>query len=130
MAVIALSIGGRLAGVLISAMYLGFAFFTVRLLSTAGAGASCGCFGGDESPAAPIHVMVNGSIAVVAALAVAWPTPGIAEVLRHQPLGGVPFIVLCAVLGWLLFALLTVVPELQAAMAETPARRRGSSSGR
>src|SRR6478736_6369167 len=46
-AVIALSIGGRLAGVLISAVYLGFAFFTVRLLSIAGAGASCGCFGGD-----------------------------------------------------------------------------------
>ena len=129
-AVIALSIGGRLAGVLVSAAYLGFAFFTVRLLSTAGAGASCGCFGGDESPATPLHVIVNGSIAVVAALAVAWPTPGIADVLRHQPLGGVPFVVLCGVLGWLLFALLTVVPELQAAMAEAPARPRRSSSGR
>ncbi len=118
--VAALIFGGRTWAALVAAVYLGFALFTARLLHTAGLGASCGCFGAEDSPAAPLHVVVNAGIALSAALAVAWPTSGLGDVLRHQPLGAVPFVGLTVVLGWLLFALLTAVPQLQSAMADAP----------
>ncbi len=121
-AVAAVVFGGRATAALLAAVYLGFALFTARLLHTAEAGASCGCFGAESSPAAPLHAVVNGGIALLAASAVAWPTAGLADVLRHQPLGGFPFLGLCAVFGWLLFAVLTALPELQAAIADVPAR--------
>jgi len=121
-AVAALVFGGRATAALLAAVYLGFALFTARLLHTAEAGASCGCFGAESSPAAPLHVVVNGGIALLAASAVAWPTAGLADVQRHQPLGGLPFLGLCAVFGWLLFAVLTALPEMQAALADAAAR--------
>ncbi len=114
----ALTFGGRLAAGLVVIAYIGFSLFTARLLRMAGAGASCGCFGAEESPAAPIHIVVNAGIAAAAALAVRWPTPGIGKVLGDQPLAGVPFLILTGLCGWLLFALLTVVPNLQAAMTD------------
>lgn len=128
-ACVAVAVGGRLAGLLIGGVYLGFAMFTARLLHIAGAGASCGCFGAEQSPAAPVHVVVNAGIAATAATAVAWPTPGLATVIGGQPLGGVPFVALCGVLAWLLFAVLTAVPALQAAIAD-PAEDRPTRTRR
>lgn len=124
-AVAAVLFGGRVTASLVAAAFAGFALFTARLLHTAGAGASCGCFGAESSPAEPLHIVANATIAVMAALAVVWPTPGIGAVLRHQPLGGVPFLALCAAFAWLLFAVLTVVPDLRPATAGTTAGGAG-----
>lgn len=122
-AMAAVFVGGRLTAVLVAVVYLGFSLFTARLLHTAEAGASCGCFGAESSPAAPLHIVVNGGITLLAACAVAWPTRGLVDVLSHQPLSGLPFVGLSAVFGWLLFAMLTAVPELQAAIADAAAGR-------
>lgn len=132
-AVAALGFGGRLPAALVALWYLSFTVFTARLLQVAGRGASCGCFGVEESPAAPLHVVVNGAIAVVAASAVVWPTRGIGAVLGSQPWGGIPFVGLSAICGWLLFAMLTVLPELRSAMGNarvTPARSGATRSRR
>ncbi len=116
-AVTAVVFGGRVAAALVAAVYLGFSLFTARLLHTAEAGASCGCFGAESSPAAPSHIVVNGGIALLTGSVVVWPTEGLLDVLRSQPFGGLPFLALCAVFGWLLFAMLTALPELQSALA-------------
>lgn len=118
----ALLLGGRVTAVLVTVGYLGFSAFTARLLRTAGAGASCGCFGADETPASTVHVAVNGCIALVGVLAVVWPVPDLSTVLSAQPLAGVPFLGLTVICSWLLFVLLSVVPELVAAMSVAPAR--------
>jgi len=117
-AVAALALGGRATAGLVAATYAGFALFTARLLRTAGAGADCGCFGAETSPASSIHIVVNLVIAAIAGLAVAWPTRPLAGVLGDQPLAGLPFLGVTVVSGWLLFAFLTVVPDLRAAAAE------------
>ncbi len=116
-AVAALGFGGRAAAALVFAAYLGFALFTARLLRVAEAGAPCGCFGAEDSPARPLHVLVNAMIAATAAAAVAWPTPGLRAVLAEQPGRGLPFLGLTAMCGWLLFVMLTVVPDLQSVMS-------------
>ena len=51
LAAAALILGGRLPAGLVAVTYLGFAVFTARLLRTAEAGASCGCFGAGDEPA-------------------------------------------------------------------------------
>ena len=113
----ALVVGGRVTAGLLAVTYLGFALFTARLLRTAEAGASCGCFGAGDEPASGMHVVVNSGLALVGVSAVVWPVPSLGSVLTDQPLAGVPFVALTALCGWLLYALLTVLPDVRAAMA-------------
>ncbi|MCU0269170.1 MAG: hypothetical protein MUF83_11060 [Acidimicrobiales bacterium] len=118
LAVAAVVYGNRLTSTLLTVAYLGFAVFAARLVQKAGAAASCGCFGIETAPATSLHVGVNVVAAAVCGASVAAPTGGIADVLGAQPLAGVPFLVLTALCGWLVYALLTLVPDLQLAIAE------------
>ncbi|MCU1354116.1 MAG: hypothetical protein JWM05_3325 [Acidimicrobiales bacterium] len=117
----ALAVGGRVPALLVGACYVGFALFIVQLRRRSGAAADCGCFGTDSTPATGTHVVVNGGLATVAALAAVWPTTGLPHVMSETPLAGIPFLGFTLVCGWLVLVLLTVVPELQAA-AGGPAR--------
>ena len=123
-ALAALLAGGRVAAALVAGAYLTFAAFTVRLLRTAGAGAPCGCFGADDVGASVEHVWVNAGLALIAAVAAVQGVPGLVSAIDGQPLAGVPFLLVTAVCGWLLFALLTALPDLRAALADgrTPSR--------
>ena len=119
----ALVVGGRVAAGLLAVTYLGFALFTARLLRTAEAGASCGCFGAVTSRPPGCTWWSTP----------AWPWSACppwcgrsrrsGSVLADQPLAGVPFVALTALCGWLLYALLTVLPDVRAAMAP-PERAR------
>ncbi len=110
----ALFLGGRLAAAGVAACYLGFAIFTARLLVLAG-DTSCGCFGDHDAPATPVHVGLNLTAAVAAALAAGWPPGSLPSFLTDQPWLGVPFLALTAVLAWLAYVTLSLLPELQAA---------------
>lgn len=54
-------------------VYLGFAAFSIRLITKQGSAASCGCFGAAESPVHPVHVVVNGMVAATVAAGLVWP---------------------------------------------------------
>ncbi len=117
----ALLSGGRLAAGLVSACYLGFALFTARLLVLADS-ASCGCFGESEAPATPVHVALNLAAVTAAALAAGWPPGPLGSVVADQPWSGIPFLALVAMLAWLTYVAMTLVPEL--APAGRPRRER------
>lgn len=122
LAVWVLAFGGRLSAALLTAAYLGFAGFTARLVARSGASASCGCFGETEAPANRLHVVLNLAAAVFVATAVVAPSGGVLDVVRDQPLAGVPFLALTGLLTWLWYVLYTVVPDWQEALAAlTPA---------
>lgn len=111
-AVAAIVVGGRVAAALVALCYVGFACFVVQLRRRAGAHADCGCFGAEESPASPVHVVLNLVLAAVALASVVWPTDGIADVLADSPAAGVPFVGFTLLLSWLLLVGFTVVPDL------------------
>ena len=106
---------GRLGAGLILAAYLGFAGFSLRVMTTSRGKASCGCFGASDAPIGTLHVGVNLAVALIAVLALIDPAPGIVGVADATPLGGVVFVAFAAMLAWLLQLVLTGLPELQAA---------------
>lgn len=118
----ALALGGREPALAVGLFYAGFAGFTFRLVRVAGS-ASCGCFGTGEAPASPIHVALNVVAATAAVLGAGWPVGSLPGVLADQPWAGVPFLVLVAVLAWLAYVSLTLLPDLSEA-ASAPASDR------
>lgn len=51
--------------VVLGLLYVGFAAFSVRLLLSRGATASCGCFGQRDAPIGVEHIVVNLAVAAV-----------------------------------------------------------------
>jgi hypothetical protein len=112
-AVTALLLGGWAPALAVGVLYLVFAGFVlvlkVRGIETAG----CGCFGQEsEDPPGGLHIAVDVIAALIAAVAMVSPVPGIAAVLAEQPLAGVPYVGFVALGIWLLVVLLTDLPRL------------------
>jgi hypothetical protein len=109
-----IAFGNRLTAALVAVYYLAFAGFAALLLRRSGTAPDCGCFGTTEqpSPTTWLHVVMNLLAAGFAALAVAWPTGGLLDVLADQPLLGLPFLLLTGLCGWLWYAVLTLLPTL------------------
>ncbi len=124
----ALVLGGRVAAAAVAACYLGFALFTARLLTLAGE-TSCGCFGAEDAPATPTHVALNLTAATAAALAAGWPPGDLRSFLAAQPWSGVPFLAVTALLAWLAYVSLALLPDLRRAMAEGAGRSRPGDTG-
>jgi hypothetical protein len=116
-----------LAG-LVAASYLLFTGVVAFARSRGGALASCGCFGTPDTPATLLHVGLDLVFAIAAiVVAVRAPTGGtLHSVLGHQPLHGVPLVLLVGVGAWLTYLTLSVLATVQAARAAvgSPARRR------
>jgi len=85
-----------------------------------GAIASCGCFGAPDTPAAMVHVVINGGLAVAAA-AIAWAEPrhSMLSILSRQPVHGLPLIVVSALCAYLAYLALSVLAALRAARTLT-----------
>ena len=113
LAAIALFTGNPIAAVLVAASYLAFAGFVVVALRRGAAIASCGCFGKVDTPPSVVHVVLNlGADAPdPSRLVVALP-----DVLRDQPLAGVPFALLLAIGVYLVFLAFTALPKTMAAV--------------
>ncbi len=111
---VAIAIGGRPVAVVVAVAYLAFAAF-VLLARRHGGVASCGCFGRSDTPPSLIHVAVNLAGAGVAIGASFVGLPALDEIVADQPAAGVPFVLAILAGTYLVYALLTVVPELLAA---------------
>jgi hypothetical protein len=112
---------------LVALSFATFAVFVAYARSAGGAIASCGCFGTPDTPATLAHVTVNAALAVAAAV-VAWTAPSgtLVSVLSHQPLHGVPLVVVSALCAWLAYLVVSVLAALQAARTLTGVTHRGN----
>jgi hypothetical protein len=100
-----------LAAVLTALAYLGFAGFVLLARRSGTPVQSCGCFGKAETPPSVIHIVVNLTAALIAAL-VAWkPIPSLGRLLADQPGAGIPLLMLTALTVYLLYIMLTVLPQ-------------------
>jgi hypothetical protein len=104
--------GNRPSAVLVALSYSVFTVFVLLALRRSTPLASCGCFGRDDTPPTWIHVAIDAA-AVVAAVAVAVdPGVGLPDVLRDQPLAGVPFVILLVSGTFLAYLALSALPRL------------------
>ncbi len=103
---------GGLAAVPLAACYAAFTVVAVRLL-TSQPGASCGCFGGSDTPVTVMHPILTGGFALAAIVAV-WTPSGWALLWSHGFTGlviGAQSLLLAA----LAYAALAVYPQLVSA---------------
>ena len=107
--VAALVRGDRVTAVLVAVSYAAFAGFVALALRRGTPLASCGCFGKEDSPPTRLHVALTAAAAVAVAVQ---PGVGLAAVVRAQPLGGVPFLLLLCCGVAFAYLALTSVPRL------------------
>jgi hypothetical protein len=87
----------------VAASYVAFAAFIVLALVRGTPISSCGCFGKPDTPPNLLHVALNLAAAAVATVAVTDPARSLPSALAHQPLAGVPLLVLSAAAGYLAY---------------------------
>jgi hypothetical protein len=110
-AVGALTHGHAAFALLVGLSYLAFAAFVLLALVRGGAITSCGCFGEPDTPATPVHVVLDLAAAAVAFVVATDGGSDWRGFLGDQPLGGAPFIVLTATCTYLAYLALTVLPR-------------------
>jgi hypothetical protein len=110
-AVGALTSGHPAFALLVGASYLVFAAFVLLALARGGAISSCGCFGEPDTPATPLHAVLDGAAAAIAFAVAAGGGSDWRGFLGDQPLRGAPFIVLTATCAYLGYVALTVLPR-------------------
>ena len=108
----AVTVGHVVFALLVGLSYLAFAAFVLLALTRGGAISSCGCFGEPDTPATPVHVVLDVAAAAVALAVAAGGGSHWRAVLGDQPLAGVPFVVLTATSAYLGYVLLTVLPTV------------------
>jgi hypothetical protein len=106
LAALALVTASVWSSVLIAVLYAGFAGLTLRL---ARAGAACGCFGAERSPASPLQSALSAALAVLAALSAAAGVHGAGWILA-RPAGTLA--VLAIGTAGLLYAIVLAYSEL------------------
>jgi hypothetical protein len=120
----ALVVGGTVFAVLVGVSYLAFAGFVVLARRGNTPIASCGCFGKVDTPPSAVHVVVDLVAAGVALAVAAAPTDlSLSHTLAHQPLAGIPFVLLVVVGMYLVFLSFTALPKTMAAVEATRRRR-------
>jgi hypothetical protein len=100
---------------LVALSYLGFAGFVALALRRGSPVSSCGCFGKADSPPTVSHVVLNLAAAATAAWAAFHAHAGAVAVLRHQPLAGVPLLLLTGAVAYLAYLVMGVLPKTLAA---------------
>ena len=101
---------------LAAALFMVFTGISARLLALGDAAASCGCFGAQSSRPSGLHVVIDAGAAAVLAVAAVVGLPGLAT-HTHGALDTVTYVGLVLVGGYLLTALLTVLPDALDAVA-------------
>ena len=109
--VAAIAIGGSLVWWLVAVSYLGFAAFVLVAMRRGTMIGSCGCFGRDETPPHPIHVVLDAGLAAVAVAMAVWsPGPPLQALIDH-PGTAVAVVVSAAVALGLLYAAFVDLPR-------------------
>lgn len=113
----ALVLGDPVLAGLVALSYLAFAVFVLVALRSGTPISSCGCFGKIDTPPSVVHVVVDLSLAVVAAVvAVTGAAVALPDVMADQPLLGIPFALLVAIGSYLAFVSFTALPKTLAAV--------------
>lgn len=112
-AAVALVAGGRLAAALIALAYLVLAALSARMVRRE-SGQDCGCF------ARPVavshwHTAVNAGCALIGLLALLMPAGSLAAEFGRQPATAAGLLLAAAVLAYLGYLVMAVLPELLAA---------------
>ena len=127
LAVAALVVPGRLTALLLAAMYAVFTAFVVLALRRGGVLSSCGCFGRADTPPTVAHAVVTGAASVVALL-VAIDPPGAqpwSVVTDSGPFALLGLAALVALVGFLGWQVMAVLPTVQPAAVRSRTRTRG-----
>jgi hypothetical protein len=117
----ALLTGGPLFAALVAVSYLVFAAFVVVALRSGAPISSCGCFGKVDTPPSVVHVVVDLVAAAVALGAAVVGDVALPDVLRDQPLLGIPFLLLVVIGCSLVFLAFTSLPKTLAVVREVTA---------
>ncbi len=115
-AAVALLTGYPIAAAVVAVSYFAFAGFVVVALRRGSAIASCGCFGKVDTPPSIVHVVLDLAFAGVAIAVAFTGDVALPDVLRDQPLAGVPFALLLAIGVYLVFLAFTALPKTMAAV--------------
>jgi hypothetical protein len=101
---------------LVAASYGSFAVVVLAVRSRGGPLATCGCFGGIDTPPTVTHAVID-VVAACSAVAVAVHAPShpLTTVLGPEPLHGVPLVFGSAVTALLAFAAMSLLGRVQAA---------------
>ena len=105
----ALIVGGPLGAGVVGVVYAALAAFVASAVHR-GPGATCGCFGVADTPATMLHAAIDSALALCAIAMAVSGWPGLPAVVVHQPLGGVPFVVVTADVAFLLRAAFSDLP--------------------
>lgn len=119
---IAIVRGDAISALLVAASYVAFAAFVLLARQRGAPISSCGCFGKVDTPPTMIHVIVDVALAGAAVAVALEPGAGIADVVREQPMSGVPFSMLLVLGVALVFLSFTALPRTLALV--TPRRAR------
>lgn len=117
---LAVSIGGALLWGLVALSFVAFAAFVTVALRAGSMIGTCGCFGREDTPPHPLHVVVNVALAVVAATLAARVEGSPAAALSEEPASGAMLIALAVVGVYLLYAMYVELPR--ALSAARPSR--------
>jgi hypothetical protein len=115
--VVALTFPRPVTALLVALSYLGFAGVVALVRSRGGALASCGCFGKPDTPATPLHLIINLVLGISAAVAGSGASTSgwLLTQLAHQPLHGGPLLAVSGVGLFLTYLALSVMASLGAA---------------
>jgi hypothetical protein len=117
----ALLTGGPVFAALVAASYLAFTGFVVVALRSGAPISSCGCFGKVDTPPSVVHVGIDLVAAAVAVGAAVVGDVALPDVLRDQPLLGIPFLLLVVIGCSLVFLAFTSLPKTLAVVREVAA---------
>lgn len=124
-AVAALAVPSRLTAALLALTYAGFTAFVVAALRRGGVLSSCGCFGKADTPPTWAHAAVTGTASVVGLL-VAIDPPGASPwsaLADSGALAVVGFVALVALVGFLAWQVMAVLPTVQPSAIRSRTRR-------
>jgi hypothetical protein len=115
--VAALLTGAPVWCALVAVSYLTFTGFVVALRTGAPI-SSCGCFGKVDTPPSAVHVVLDLAFAGVAGVAAVVGEVALPDVLRDQPLSGLPFLLLLVIGCSLVLLAFSSLPKTMAAVRE------------
>ena len=111
-----LVVAGRWPCAVAAVLFTAFTAISVRLVRLGPDAGSCGCFGDRSSPPSWWHVGVDAAAVAVLVAGALSGTTGVADHWRSLPGQGYAVLGLVALGGYLLVALMTVLPDTMAAI--------------
>jgi hypothetical protein len=119
--VVLVGFAGRWPCAAAACLFAGFTAISMRLVRLGPEAGSCGCFGERSSPPSWWHVGVDAAAVAVLVAGAITDTRGVLRDWRSLPGQGFVVLGIVAVGGYLLIALMTVLPDTLAAMRASDA---------